>query len=35
MYKRLKHSRIAVELASPAYFGLGIIKITILSCINV
>ena len=35
MYKRLTRSLISVEHASPAYLGLGIIKIIILPSINV
>ena len=34
MYRRLTRSRIRVELAFPAYLGLGIIYIHILPCIN-
>ena len=33
MFTRLTYSRICVELASPAYLGLGIIQIAILPCI--
>ena len=35
MYTRLVRSGIRVELASPAYLGLGITKKIILPCINV
>ena len=35
MYTRLASSRIHVELASPAYLGVEIIKIIILPCIQV
>ena len=34
MYARLTRSCILVELASPAYLGLGMIEIIILRCIN-
>ena len=35
MYERLTRSRIRLEISSPAYLGLGIIKIIILPTIHV
>ena len=35
IYKRLTRFRLRTKLASPAYFGLGIIEIIILPCMHV